>query len=132
MNNNIDVKDIKIFNNMCTASILAHNLIDKLNILAKYEIFSIINNKGVMNKGTPLGINRLKISNLWIKLPIILLNMKKLKDKVKGRINCDVVEQLKGIIPMIFKRPKQSPVSNIKYIYKPARMPIVFSIKSFI
>jgi len=67
-----------------------------------------------MNRGTPFGINKLKILNLYPQIPRMLLNKKKDNDKVKGNKNWEVNEQLNGAIPKTFKKAIQTPVSKIK------------------
>jgi hypothetical protein len=45
---------------------LAKSRTDKLNGLIRYETISIITKNGIKGFGTPLGINRLKNSNLLL------------------------------------------------------------------
>lgn len=51
----MNANPINIFNNPCPDNILANNRIDKLKILEKYEISSIIINKGAIKIGVPVG-----------------------------------------------------------------------------
>ena len=48
----VHVKEDKIFNKACPASIFANNRIPKLKPLAKKEINSIINRNGIIENGT--------------------------------------------------------------------------------
>jgi hypothetical protein len=58
-------KEIRIFKSMWPDSILANRRIAKLNILEKYEIYSINMRKGTIGNGTPSGKNSTKKASLW-------------------------------------------------------------------
>jgi hypothetical protein len=70
-------KPIRILSKICPESILAKSLTDKLTTLAKYEISSIINNAGIINKGTPDGKKILNQFSFWYCIPIIFIPIKK-------------------------------------------------------
>ena len=65
-----------ILNNIWLATILANNLIAKLNIRAKYETVSILKSKGVMLLGALDGSNKLVISNLYNKIALQFIIVK--------------------------------------------------------
>jgi len=54
------VNPLNIFNSICPAKILAPNLNPKDTLRDKYEINSIITNKGNKDKGQPAGTNNEK------------------------------------------------------------------------
>ena len=59
-------KLVIIFNKVWPANIFANNRIDKLKILAIWEIISITINGGIKTVGTLDGTNNFKYCNPWI------------------------------------------------------------------
>jgi len=84
---------------MCPLNILAASLNPNETFLAKYEINSIITNKGSKPKGHPEGTKREKNFKAWVWKPNIVAPITIVKLIEKANIKWEVGAKLYGTIP---------------------------------